>query len=509
LKVVDITDSIIIKKKNEVEPLFKEYEQVRGLVCKGLTCVELSELEELKTAYELDGQSFLILYHFHNLDTEERFHIGLPLLYGQTLQSYSYLWPSLHYFEDEIEELFGIKIYRYERIQKEIIEKTKPSFMEKAASVDTPISWKAEQFEEGIDIVETGLAEYGIQSQRAAMKMAVHGKKVTGFKVKNESVFLGLEKTFEQIDIKHIDKYISHINGAAFIPYQVLWSETLECAQGFESNFYEKSKRMLIYEFSKVLENIRSLSLTFKVLNEVDPHLKCREFLNKLKLHLLDYDQNRPFPKLVNPCENKVLPEGWKRDCSVLMKSFINDFDRVKNNVTRLYRVLDFSHIRPARMNALKCGFTGLALRSFGVSYDLRKNDQFYLYNELDLNTPLGINGTSYDRILIRLEEVKESFSNIIRLIESFPVAAEMGVKEEFLATNRDRILYSFSETASGEINFLSVFRKDAQKINRLHVMGPTKRTLKIYEESYNSSDLDLMITDWVSLGMNMEEVTK
>lgn len=509
MKVVDITDSIQIKEKHELESLFKSYERTSGLVCKGLTCLELTELDEIKQKYDLDSQSFLIIYHFHNLDSEERFHIGVSLLYGQTMQSYSYIWPSLHYFENEIFDLYGIKFYRYERIQKEILDKDGPSFMEKAAEITQKSAQRQEEFEEGIDIVETNLFEYGIQSQRAAFKMAVHGKKVVGLRAQTESLFLGLEKIFEQIHLGHIQKYISHSNSAAFIPYQLLWAETLEFSQGFEANFYERSKRMLIYEFSKIMENIRSLSLTFKVLNEVDPHLKCREFLNKLKLIMLEFEQTRPHPQFVGPCHNSVMPEGWKRKCSTLVKSFVNDFEKLKTSVTRLYRVLDFSHIRSTRMNALKSGYTGLPLRSFGVSYDLRKNDQFYLYNELELKTPLGINGTSYDRILIRMEEVKESFSNIIRLIESFPIPAHMEEFSEIRGLDSDKILFSYTESGSGEINFLSAFRKGSERLNRLHIMGPTKRTLKIYEESYHTSDLDLMITDWVSLGMNMEEVTK
>jgi NADH:ubiquinone oxidoreductase subunit D/NADH:ubiquinone oxidoreductase subunit C len=510
LKVVEITDSIILKQKNEIEQLFKSYEKVRGLICKGVSCIELSELDTFTQKYDISGHSFFIVYHFHNLDSEKRFHIGVPLLYGQTLQSYSYIWPSLFYFENEIEELYGIKIYRHERIQKEILEKSTPSYMEKSCSPKEMVPWRHEnEFEEGIDVVKTSLAEYGIQSQRAALNMAVHGKKIIGLKTSTEGVFLGLEKLFEQVKINHVDKYISHINGAAFIPYQILWCETLEKSQGFEPNSYERSKRMLVYEFSKVIENIRSLSLTFKVLDEVDPHLKCREFLNKLKVLLLEFGPSRPYPIFVKPCHDQTLPEGWKRSCSSLIKSFVNDFEKLKSNVTRLYRVVDLSHISPASMNALKCGYTGLPLRSFGVSYDLRKNDRFYLYDELDLNIPLGISGTSYDRILIRLEEVKESFSNIIRLIESFPVPNNMKEEQDFIPMEEDKLFFSYCENSSGEVNYLSVFKQGDDKLNRLHVMTPTKRTLKIYEESYNISDLDLMITDWVSLGMNMEEVTK
>ncbi len=510
MKVKNITNSIEIIKKEELDTLFRSYERTSGLICKGVTCLDLSNLSNFSSENNLTGASFLIVYHFHNLDKEKRFHIGVSLLYGQTIQSYSYIWPSLFYFENEIQKLYGITIYRHERIQKEIVEKSQASFMEKSYDGRDKISVETEsQFEKGIDVVNLNLTEYGIRSQRANFDMAVHGKKIVGLKASQEGVFLGLEKLFEKINIEHIRKYISHVNGYSFIPYQILWSETLEKSQGFEIGDYENTKRMLLYEFSKVIENFRYLSLSFKVIDEVDSHLKCREFLNQFKLLLLDFGTARPHPLVVSPCSETILPEGWKRKCSLLIKSFTKDFDKLKSNITRLSRVLELSHIRSARMNALKCGYTGLPLRSFGVSHDLRKNDKFYLYDELELNVPLGINGTSYDRILIRLEEVQESFSNIIRIIESFPIAEGLREADSFSPPANDQIYYSYCETSSGEVNFLTALRKDSTKVDRLHIMTPTLRTLKIFEESYHSSDLDLMVVDWVSLGMNMEEVSK
>jgi len=53
--------------------------------------------------------------------------------------------------------------------------------------------------------------------------------------------------------------------------------------------------------------------------------------------------------------------------------------------------------------------FTGVMLRSAGVSWDLRKNEPYELYNELSFQSPVGRYGDCYDRFLLRMEEMRQS----------------------------------------------------------------------------------------------------
>ena len=59
--------------------------------------------------------------------------------------------------------------------------------------------------------------------------------------------------------------------------------------------------------------------------------------------------------------------------------------------------------------DAWKWGFSGVMVRGSGAAWDLRKNQPYECYAELDFDIPIGKNGDCYDRYLIRMEEMRQS----------------------------------------------------------------------------------------------------
>ena len=70
-------------------------------------------------------------------------------------------------------------------------------------------------------------------------------------------------------------------------------------------------------------------------------------------------------------------------------------------------RLVDIGVVSPERAKAL--GFTGPMLRGSGVEWDLRKKQPYEVYDRVDFDIPVGVNGDCYDRYLVRMEEFRQS----------------------------------------------------------------------------------------------------
>jgi NADH-quinone oxidoreductase subunit D len=70
-------------------------------------------------------------------------------------------------------------------------------------------------------------------------------------------------------------------------------------------------------------------------------------------------------------------------------------------------RTVDIGVVSPER--ALQLGFTGPMLRGSGFEWDLRKKQPYEVYDRLKFDIPVGVNGDTYDRYLVRVEELRQS----------------------------------------------------------------------------------------------------
>ena len=79
-------------------------------------------------------------------------------------------------------------------------------------------------------------------------------------------------------------------------------------------------------------------------------------------------------------------------------------------------RTVGVGTVSPERAIAL--GFTGPMLRGSGVEWDLRKQQPYEVYDLLDFDIPVGVNGDCYDRYLVRIEEMRQSNRIIKQCVE-------------------------------------------------------------------------------------------
>jgi NADH-quinone oxidoreductase subunit D len=78
-----------------------------------------------------------------------------------------------------------------------------------------------------------------------------------------------------------------------------------------------------------------------------------------------------------------------------------------------------------SREMAIDYGLSGPNLRGSGVNWDLRKNQPYLCYPDLNFDIPVGSVGDSYDRYLVRMEEIRQSMRILEQCVEKIPGGAD------------------------------------------------------------------------------------
>jgi len=118
------------------------------------------------------------------------------------------------------------------------------------------------------------------------------------------------------------------------------------------------------------------------------------------------------------------LPNGLLEDIYNFIYSFSARIDEMEemlsNNRIWKQRLVDVGVV--SERDVYDLGFTGVMARGSGVSWDLRKDNFYEIYDELDFYVPLGSFGDCYDRYLIRLAEMRQSLLIISQCLNNIPL---------------------------------------------------------------------------------------
>jgi len=69
----------------------------------------------------------------------------------------------------------------------------------------------------------------------------------------------------------------------------------------------------------------------------------------------------------------------------------------------------------------LALGITGPILRSTGYAWDLRRDDPYLAYDQVDFDLVVGTHGDCFDRYAIRLNEIRESIRIVHQVLDKMP----------------------------------------------------------------------------------------
>jgi NADH-quinone oxidoreductase subunit D len=153
------------------------------------------------------------------------------------------------------------------------------------------------------------------------------------------------------------------------------------------------------------------------------------------------------------------LPVGWTDRCRELVEMFPGKVDEYEELLTenRIWkkRTVGIGVLPPEV--AIDYGITGPMLRGSGVSWDLRKALPYEAYGEVEFDVPLGKNGDTYDRYLVRMAEMRQAARIVVQCLEKLPEGPIMAKRPRVMKAGKDAEVYHGIEGPKGEIGFYIV----------------------------------------------------
>jgi len=109
------------------------------------------------------------------------------------------------------------------------------------------------------------------------------------------------------------------------------------------------------------------------------------------------------------------------------IKAFLHEFPKAFDEFSNLLernrifydRVVNTGAITAEK--AMNYGFTGPNLRAAGVDYDVRVMNPYSSYSDFEFDIPVGVNGDTYDRFMVRQHEIRESLKIIRQALDNMP----------------------------------------------------------------------------------------
>lgn len=139
------------------------------------------------------------------------------------------------------------------------------------------------------------------------------------------------------------------------------------------------------------------------------------------------------------------LPKGLLEDISKFADGFCKYVDDLESLLTenRIFKQRMVGIGIVSKEEALDWGFSGPMIRGSGIAWDLRKSQPYEVYGKMEFDVPIGKNGDSYDRYLIRVEEMRQSVRIIKQCLEQIPEGEISSLNHKISPPKREEMKHS------------------------------------------------------------------
>lgn len=122
---------------------------------------------------------------------------------------------------------------------------------------------------------------------------------------------------------------------------------------------------------------------------------------------------------------------------------------------------------------ALALGLSGPPLRGSGVRRDVRKDEPYAAYDEMEFDVPLGVAGDTFDRYVVRMQEFRQSNRIIRQAMQGIPEGPILGKVPRLIKPPAGEVYHAI-ESPKGELGFFIVSDGKSTSPYRFRVRPPS-----------------------------------
>ena len=315
------------------------------------------------------------------------------------------------------------------------------------------------------------------------VKLKLDGERIEGSECVIGYLHRGVEKIAEHRSYQQFAPYVDRMDYVAAVSNGLGYCEAVEKLLGAEAPPRAKVVRTILTELQRIASHllwlgthaldIGALTPVFYCLREREEILKifekycgARLTTHAFRIGGLQYETY----------------DGFERD----VKRFCDDF---ATKVDEYEQLLTGNRIWVGRTKgigiltgeqAIALGVTGPPLRASGVKWDLRKAQPYAAYDQYQFDIPTGQNGDTYDRYLVRMEEMRQSRRICLQAIENIPTGPIMAKVGKVLKPPPGGV-YHVIEAPKGEIGYYVISDGTVQPY-RVRVRPPSFINLQAFD---------------------------
>lgn len=311
--------------------------------------------------------------------------------------------------------------------------------------------------------------------------LKLDGERITDAKPVIGYLHRGTEKLFENMTFPQCVPHTDRMDYVASATNNQGFVEAVEKLMGITSQIPKRAQliRVMLAELQRISSHLLWLATHAIDLGAMTPFF----YTFRERELILDLFEQYCGARLTLNCMRiggmpEDLPANWLEKLEEFTELFNPAMDEYESLLTnnRIWkrRTIGIGVLTPE--DAIEWGITGPPLRGSGVKWDIRRALPYDCYPDLDFEIPIGKNGDTYDRYLVRLEEMRQSNRILKQCIPLIKQTPEGDIKAKISKVIRPPAgeVYHSVEAPKGELGYYIIADGKSQNAYRCKVRPPS-----------------------------------